>query len=234
MHKRGLTVGQNIAITGYDDFELAGIMDPSLTTVLQSSKDMGYMAVIGATELCEGKHSHIITVPTKVLTRESCGCHEKQIMSSRAKDVEYSEWKKASDRKVSEILKEVFPESSDLTLKISFAGYLNRLLESDFRLPESESNVKSGILALMTSPEFRGLPIRSITQHLDQYVDDWLETELNQSEINRDAVRNLLLKKRLIQKKPAATWYAEKKSNGRFHPAELFPSFNIQRHALCY
>lgn len=89
--KRGLTVGQNIAITGYDDFELAGIMDPSLTTVLQSSKDMGYMAVIGATELCEGKHSHMITVPTKVLTRESCGCHEKQIMSSRAKDVEYSE-----------------------------------------------------------------------------------------------------------------------------------------------
>ena len=199
--KRGLTVGQNIAITGYDDFELAGIMDPSLTTVLQSSRDMGYMAVIGAAELCKGKSSHTITVPTKVLIRESCGCHEKQVMSSGTKDVEYSEWKKASDRKVSEILKEVLPESSDLALKISFAGYLNRLLESDFRLPESESNVKSVIPALMTSLDFRGLPIRSIILHLDQYVDDWLETELNQSEINRDAVRNLLLKKRLIQKK---------------------------------
>lgn len=211
--KRGLIVGQNIAITGYDDFELAGIMDPPLTTVLQNSKDMGYMAVIGAIELCKGRHSHTIAVPTKVLIRESCGCHQQQILSSQTYDDEHSEWKKASDRKISEILKEVLSENSDLTLKLQFASCLNKLLESDFRFPESEKNVKAGLQSLMTSRNFRGLPIRSTVQHLEQYVDDWLETELNQPEIDRTAIQNLLLRKRLIHEKSSCYMVRREKNH---------------------
>lgn len=72
--KRGLTVGRDIAITGYDDWELAGIMDPPLTTVLQNANDMGYMAVIGALELCRGRRSYTVVVPARLKIRESCGC----------------------------------------------------------------------------------------------------------------------------------------------------------------
>lgn len=211
--KRGLTMGQDIAITGYDDFELAGIMDPPLTTILQSSKDMGYMAVIGAIELCKGKHSHTIAVPAKMLIRESCGCNKKQLLSSQTYTGEYSEWKKASERKTAEILKEVLPESSDLALKIQFTICLNKLLESDFRLPESEANVKNGLQILMTSQDFRGLPIRSTVQQLEQYVDNWLETELNQPEINRSAVQNLLLRKRLIHEKSSCYMVRREKNH---------------------
>lgn len=75
--KRGLTVGRDIAITGYDDWELAGIMDPPLTTVLQNANDMGYMAVIGALELCRGRRSYTVVVPARLKIRESCSCCKK-------------------------------------------------------------------------------------------------------------------------------------------------------------
>ena len=54
--RRGIIVGRDIAITGYDDWELAKTMNPPLTTVLQNAFDMGYMAMIGAAELCKGKN----------------------------------------------------------------------------------------------------------------------------------------------------------------------------------
>ena len=64
--RRGMIVGRDIAITGYDDWELAETMNPPLTTVLQNAFDMGYMAVIGAAELCKGKKCHSVVVPAKI------------------------------------------------------------------------------------------------------------------------------------------------------------------------
>ena len=63
--RRGIIVGRDIAITGYDDWELAKTMNPPLTTVLQNAFDMGYMAMIGAAELCKGKN----VIPLKFLQR---------------------------------------------------------------------------------------------------------------------------------------------------------------------
>lgn len=72
--RRGRIVGRDIAITGYDDWELAKTMNPPLTTVLQNAFDMGYVAVIGSAELCKGKKCHSVVVPAKLRLRESCGC----------------------------------------------------------------------------------------------------------------------------------------------------------------
>ncbi|MDD3254066.1 MAG: GGDEF domain-containing protein [Lachnospiraceae bacterium] len=74
--KRGIVVGRDLAVTGYDDWEVSKSMNPPLTTVLQDAYDMGYMAVIGALELCSQKSPHAVAVviPAEVKFRNSCGC----------------------------------------------------------------------------------------------------------------------------------------------------------------
>ncbi|MFR3322312.1 MAG: LacI family DNA-binding transcriptional regulator [Lachnospiraceae bacterium] len=115
--KRGLTVGRDIAITGYDDWELAGIMDPPLTTVLQNANDMGYMAVIGALELCRGRRSYTVVVPARLKIRESCGCCKKKLLASEPGSVDKTDWHVRSEEKIKEILKEVFSETTQPELK---------------------------------------------------------------------------------------------------------------------
>lgn len=72
--KRGLTVGKDIAITGYDDWDIAESMTPPLTTVLQNEFDMGYTALERAIDLCEGKEPLSLIAPAVMKIRGSCGC----------------------------------------------------------------------------------------------------------------------------------------------------------------
>ncbi len=73
--RRGLVVGRDIAVTGYDNFSLASSMDPPLTTVSQNGYDIGYRALLEATELCRGKQPGGVRVPANLCLRESCGCN---------------------------------------------------------------------------------------------------------------------------------------------------------------
>lgn len=72
--KRGLHVGKDIAITGFDDVEMAQFLNPPLTTVLQNGYEIGVNAFKTAMQLCQG----IIPAPgrteTRLVTRSSCGC----------------------------------------------------------------------------------------------------------------------------------------------------------------
>ena len=72
--KRGLKVGKDIAITGYDDWDIAESMTPPLTTVLQNEFDMGYTAIERAVDLCNGKEPLELVAPAVVKIRSSCGC----------------------------------------------------------------------------------------------------------------------------------------------------------------
>lgn len=71
---RGLKVGIDIAITGYDDWEMASKMNPPLTTITQSGFDSGYLAVEEAMALFESKTGVEKYIPTAVKIRNSCGC----------------------------------------------------------------------------------------------------------------------------------------------------------------
>lgn len=75
--QRGLEVGKDIAITGYDDWENADLMDPPLTTVKQNDKIFGIRALQSAITIAHtGLHSHV-KVPVELRLRASCGCHNK-------------------------------------------------------------------------------------------------------------------------------------------------------------
>ena len=72
--KRGIKVGKDIAITGYDDWDIAESMTPPLTTVLQNEFDMGYTAIERAIDLFNGKEPLELVAPAVVKIRSSCGC----------------------------------------------------------------------------------------------------------------------------------------------------------------
>lgn len=232
--KRGLTVGRDIAITGYDDWELAGIMDPPLTTVLQNANDMGYMAVIGALELCRGRRSYTVVVPARLKIRESCGCCKKKLLASDPGSVDKTDWHVRSEEKIKEILKEVFSETTQPELKSRFARCLQELLRADFRIPESEETVKTGLQRLVDDQSFEEVSSHVLSQLLEQYVDDWLEFELNASVIDRQAVHNLLLRKRQIHEKSVCHMVrSEKERMSNFlHESCFLPL--ISRDMLCY
>ncbi len=74
--KRGLKVGKDILITGFDDCERASGMEPPLTTIQQDGVLMGKMAVYDLVNKLDGKEVCSRRVPVSLCVRESCGCQE--------------------------------------------------------------------------------------------------------------------------------------------------------------
>ena len=81
--KRGLRVGRDIMITGFDDCERASGMEPPLTTVLQDGELMGKMAVYDLVRWLDGEDtgSEAVSrrVPVSLVKRESCGCMSEEL-----------------------------------------------------------------------------------------------------------------------------------------------------------
>jgi diguanylate cyclase (GGDEF)-like protein len=71
---RGLKVGRDIAVTGYDDWEMAASMVPPLSTVVQNEYDVGVQSVGIALDLVKGKKFEPIASPAALKIRSSCGC----------------------------------------------------------------------------------------------------------------------------------------------------------------
>lgn len=85
--KRGLVVGKDIAITGFDDIDISSKLIPPLTTVKHDSNLFANLALDMAIALSEGKNVESIEYPVNIITRNSCGCNnqidsEEKIMSS--------------------------------------------------------------------------------------------------------------------------------------------------------
>ncbi len=72
--KRGLIVGKDLAVTGYDDVKFAQRMDPPLTTVNQDGLVMGYRALKCAVNLCKDPAPVKMKIPAQIVGRFSCGC----------------------------------------------------------------------------------------------------------------------------------------------------------------
>lgn len=74
MTEKGLKIGRDILVTGYDDAQFAGVMEPPLTTVKSYMMTMGYEAVELAVKYYKDGINEIHYVKTGLIRRESCGC----------------------------------------------------------------------------------------------------------------------------------------------------------------
>lgn len=71
---RGLVVGRDLAITGYDDVNFAKTINPPLTSVMHSSYLFSYQALQNALRLAKGEKAIYSKLPTVFHARSSCGC----------------------------------------------------------------------------------------------------------------------------------------------------------------
>lgn len=71
---RGLTIGKDIAITGFDNFSTSRSLMPPLTTISQNIYKMGELAVLKAIDLVNGQIVTSSKLDTSFHIRRSCGC----------------------------------------------------------------------------------------------------------------------------------------------------------------
>lgn len=71
--RRGLEVGRDIAITGFDDFVLSGSMEPPLTTVRVSAYQLGATAFRQALKAAKGEKVQDCEINSELVVRGSCG-----------------------------------------------------------------------------------------------------------------------------------------------------------------
>lgn len=72
---RGIMVGKDIAIVGFDDIDIAGKLVPPLTTIRQDGFAMGRMAMQLACDGVSNTANKLHLLPTNMVKRASCGCN---------------------------------------------------------------------------------------------------------------------------------------------------------------
>ncbi len=106
--KRKLVIGKDIAITGYDDRDVAKSMEPKLTSVAHSNFLFSYRAVENALKLCNGETPESMALETQFRGRASCGCKVKRYGLSVNASME--ELDTFIEKRVAEVTEELFSE----------------------------------------------------------------------------------------------------------------------------
>ncbi len=75
IEQRGLEIGKDIAVTGYDDSEIATALSPQLTTIRADASILGQKALVEAVKLARGeKINELTNLSSMIVKRQSCGC----------------------------------------------------------------------------------------------------------------------------------------------------------------
>lgn len=72
--ERGIEVGKDILVTGFDDSPVATTLTPPLTTVNADAAELGYDAVLECLKVADGLPLESRTVLSSMVKRKSCGC----------------------------------------------------------------------------------------------------------------------------------------------------------------
>ncbi|MBR6485114.1 MAG: GGDEF domain-containing protein [Lachnospiraceae bacterium] len=73
-NKRGIVIGKDLAVTGFDDLGMSHPMTPGLTGVMYNSYGFGSEAVKKAVKIAKGLKIGGSKIPCKMVKRNSCGC----------------------------------------------------------------------------------------------------------------------------------------------------------------
>ncbi len=75
LHEHAVRVPEDVAVIGFDDLGFAPFLNPPLTTVRAPTERVGQIATERLFELLENHPSDdVITLPTEIIFRRSCGC----------------------------------------------------------------------------------------------------------------------------------------------------------------
>ena len=150
-------------------------MNPPLTTVVQNSYDMGWMAVIGAVELCRGGKIHNVVVPAQVKIRESCGCSREQRSLGGFTQEMSDDWKKAAGQYLEAFVESVLPENAGVDLRSRTREQLRTLLAGRFPQGRYGDYLKRRLQKLLNSPDSEADFHEQPDPLFDRYLDGWIQ-----------------------------------------------------------
>lgn len=82
LKRRGIEIGKDIVVTGYDDVPLALALDPPLSTVRANACELGYQSVHEALNLINTGHTTTSRLSSSMILRESCGCSSSDLTNN--------------------------------------------------------------------------------------------------------------------------------------------------------
>ncbi|MDD2981190.1 MAG: GGDEF domain-containing protein [Hespellia sp.] len=156
--KRGIVIGRDLAVTGYDDWEVSKSMNPPLTTVLQDAHAMGYMALIAALELCNKKSPRSVIVPAEVKFRNSCGCDP-----TFQKGISFTD--------VDQFVDMIFGFEANQDMKNCAAEELHTLLQYDFTDQSNWSHILYQLKQFLESGPMSYIPPSTLSDSFCSYIN---------------------------------------------------------------
>lgn len=179
--QRGIEVGRDVAVTGYDDWQQSKIMNPPLTTVAQNIRGMGYMALTQAVALCEGKAPRRMVMPVKMKLRESCGC-----LKLGRKNFHLEEGS-GDYRNVNYLnrLSDVFVEristgNYDARIREEIRKYIWEILRPDYGNPVNATLILSKLKNFLNQDVVKYISLHELKETFEAYLDERMEVLLSQ------------------------------------------------------
>ncbi len=84
---RGIRLGSDFLVAGYDDAAFASVMVPPLTTVKSNIMTMGYQAVHSAVNYHRTGVFEPVSVRTNLILRQSCGCSPEEVRETETQNI---------------------------------------------------------------------------------------------------------------------------------------------------
>lgn len=184
---RNLLVGHDIAITGFDDAELAKSLEPPLTSVAQSSFMYSFNAVQAALKLCRGEKAKTYEMDAIFRCRESCGCSGGRQKQAIKAFTSAQERKAYVDRRVEELTVELFlsiPYDQAIhKYQNVMTGYFDEVLAIVYeQKQDSAENLIRYIKKLCSHPL---LPKRHLLEHIEQLLEELIAMSENEQQRRR-------------------------------------------------
>lgn len=152
--ERGIEVGKDILVTGFDDSPVATTLTPPLTTVNADAAELGYDAVLECLKVADGLPLESRTVLSSMVKRKSCGC-KGDVSDSNTYDDPFvfnHNWCRTDAQTINAIIKYLFDNyktsNAVKDIKSAFIEYFKKV----FNILNSDD--KGGITLTAEAKEF--------------------------------------------------------------------------------
>lgn len=155
--RRGLRIGSDIKVTGFDGTDLSAKMDPPLTTLFQDAAGMSSQAIHDLVQILSGKTIQETRFPAPMVRRESCGCSRKAEQDS-AEPIDYESELKKARAEIAQRQRELNEYQGKSWFLPLMARELNEIVEDEARFCEVALeklrmlNANSAYLFLLDKP----------------------------------------------------------------------------------
>ena len=187
--KRGITIGKDLAITGFDDFSVARSLEPPLTSVSQDAYKMGEMAVMQAAGLAEGRRATPVELKTQFHVRGSCGCAPGAGYPQAMSDARGDEG--CLDAIIADIMKDVPNRYKDNEVT-RYGALLGKCIRHFYRIASNQKQKDVDKAALYNwmheELKLQGISIFTLAMHLGDFLQRFYRFEKKEQTVKKIAV----------------------------------------------